>query len=187
MSSILELPAVRRRVAPISVETYHALSEQGLIGERTELLRGVIVEKMTKSPLHVTVVDTLYELLRAACRPELLVRKENPLTLTDSEPEPDLAIVAGNLGDFRNSHPRTARLVAEVVVSSEEVDREKAAMYAEAEVEEFWLVLPAAGRVEIFSRPVSGIYTDKRIVQRGEALTTELLPALKVQIDVVFD
>jgi len=187
MSSILELSAVRRRVSPLSVETYHALSEQGLVDERTELLRGVIVEKMTKSPLHVSVVDRLYEILRAACRPELLVRKENPLTLSDSEPEPDLAIVVGTLGDFRKSHPRTARWVAEVVVSSEEIDREKAGLYAEAGVEEFWLVLPEAGTIEIYTRPKSGVYTDKRIVRRGEELASEVLPALKAKLDVVFD
>jgi len=41
MLSILELPTVRQRVARISVESYHAMSAQGLLDERTELLRGV--------------------------------------------------------------------------------------------------------------------------------------------------
>ena len=44
MLSILELPTVRQRVARISVETYHVMSEQGLLDERTELLRGAIVD-----------------------------------------------------------------------------------------------------------------------------------------------
>ena len=49
MLSILELPTVRQRVARISVEAYHVMSAQGWLDERTELLRGAIVEKMTKN------------------------------------------------------------------------------------------------------------------------------------------
>ena len=60
MSSILELPAVRRRVAPISVEAYHVFLELGATDRRTELLRNVIVEKMTKSPFHEYLVSELF-------------------------------------------------------------------------------------------------------------------------------
>ena len=81
MLSILELPTVRHRVARTSVETYHAMSEQGLVDERTELLRGIIVEKMTKTPLHVFLVETLWEKARASAPGGCAVRKEEPLTL----------------------------------------------------------------------------------------------------------
>lgn len=186
MSNILDLPAVRRRVAPISVETYHALSEQGLVDERTELLRGIIVEKMTKSPLHEFLANRIYELARAAAGAGLTVRKEGPLTLIDSEPEPDVVIVAGNPEEFRHSHPTTALLAVEVAVSTEEVDREKTAIYAEAGVAEYWLVLPGSQAIEVFSRPAAGAFTVKRVVRKGEVLESDAVPALKVDVGSLF-
>ena len=48
MASILDQPAMRQATLPMTVEQYHHLSEQSIISERTELLRGVIIEQMTK-------------------------------------------------------------------------------------------------------------------------------------------
>ena len=52
--------------------------------------------------------------------------------------------MSGHPDDFRTAHPSTALLAVEVPVSTEDADREKIAIYAEAGVTEFWLVLPAA-------------------------------------------
>jgi len=42
MSAILELPEVRQRVSPLSVEEYHRLDEFNEHGRRTELIRGIV-------------------------------------------------------------------------------------------------------------------------------------------------
>jgi len=47
-ADILEIPDVRRRVSPLSVEEYHRLGEFNENGRRTELIRGIIIEKMSK-------------------------------------------------------------------------------------------------------------------------------------------
>jgi Uma2 family endonuclease len=182
MSSILELPSVRQRVSRFSVETYHVMSELGLVDERTELLRGAIVEKMTKSPLHVSVVSRLFELASRAVRPGQMVRKEDPMTLADSEPEPDIAVVVGVADDFRRAHPSAALLVIEVAVRTEETDREKAAIYAEAGVGEYWLVLAEKGAIEVFSRPSAGHYGETRVLRRGDVAVSGVLPDLSVDV-----
>lgn len=176
-----ELPTLRQRVARISVETYHAMSAQGLVNERTELLRDTIVEKITKSPLRVFLVDALHEQLRSLGIAGHLVRKEQPATLVDSEPEPDIAIVKGSREDFRGGHPDKAVLVEEVAVSSEESDRAKTSIYAEAGVAEYWLVLPEKSVIEIFTRPVAGKYGETRIVRRVVAVSPAL-PELRVVV-----
>jgi Uma2 family endonuclease len=84
--------------------------------------------------------------------------------LTDSEPEPDLAVVAGTIDDFRTEHPATARLVIEVAVSSEDLDREKTSLYAEAGVGEYWLVLVEKKVVERFSEPTAAGYANRSVV-----------------------
>src|SRR5690349_15174980 len=128
------MPDVRKRVSPLSVEEYHRLGEFNPNGRRTELIRGIVIEKMSKSPMHSTIVALLYRLLLAQVPLGFVVRQEQPLTFRDSEPEPDIAIVRGNERDFSQSHPDTAELVIEVALGNPALDRENASLYAEANI-----------------------------------------------------
>ena len=186
MASILELPSIRHHAAPLSVEEYHRFGERDGSERRTELLRGFIIEKMVPSPRHTFLVTRLSQLTEAAAGPGLLVRKEDPLTLADSEPQPDVALVTGTLADYAQAHPATALLVIEVALNTEERDREKAALYAEAGVEEYWLVLPERGLIEVHTAPRDGLYTRRQLYGRGETLISIVLPALHVEIVDLF-
>ena len=55
MSAILDIPEVRQRFSRLSVEEYHRLDEYNANGRRTELVRGIVIEKMSKSPLHAAI------------------------------------------------------------------------------------------------------------------------------------
>jgi hypothetical protein len=79
-------------------------------------------------------VSAIGEVLRVAFGPGSHVRLHAPLALDEhSEPEPDVAVVAGAVRDYPESHPTTAALVVEVADSSLRLDRRfKAAMYARA-------------------------------------------------------
>ncbi len=190
MLPILELPLVRQQAVSISVATYHAMAGQGLVERNTELLRGVIVEKMSKSPLHEFLADQLYRLAADAAEEAgpagMVVRKEAPLTLADSEPEPDVAVVRGKPADFRRAHPTTAVLVMEVAVSSAEIDREKGFIYAEAGVAEFWLVLPASATIEIYGMPRDGRYQKCAKFTHPQAAQSSVLPALSIDLETLF-
>jgi Uma2 family endonuclease len=98
--------------------------------------------------------------------------REDPLTFVDSQPEPDLAIVRGEEQDFTTSHPTTAELVIEIAIPSVALDREKAAIYAEAGVAEFWIVLPAERRVEVYRQPENGAYSDLRVIEGNVILSS---------------
>src|SRR5207237_1872964 len=100
MSAILEIPEVRQRVSRLSVQEYHRLGEFNENGRRTELIRGFVIEKMSKSPLHRTIASLLYDLIVPQLPPGYSVWKEEPLTLADSEPEPDISITRGSKRDF---------------------------------------------------------------------------------------
>lgn len=186
MLAILELPAVRHRAVPISVESYHQMTARGEVSRRTELIRGVILEKVSVSPRHEYLVSELYELTRAAVGPEFYVRKEAALTLVDSEPEPDLAVVVGSRTDYRSHHPNTALLVIELAITSEDLDREKAALYAEAGVEEHWIVLAERGLIEVYTTPRDGLYHRKHTHRPGETAESTALPGLRVDVAALF-
>jgi Uma2 family endonuclease len=160
MAAILEIPEVRRRVSPLSLEEYHRLGEFNARGRRTELIRGIVIEKMSKSPLHFSIVKRLYDLIARTLPSGFLVRQEGPLTLADSEPEPDISVVRGAEAEFRAAHPSTAELVVEVAVSSPALDRANASLYAEAGVKEYRIVLATERTLEVYRRPEAGTYQE---------------------------
>lgn len=186
MLAILEIPEVRQRVSPLSVEEYHRLDEFNEHGRRTELIRGIAIEKMSKSPLHCFIAKLLYDRIARMLPQDYLVRYEAPLTLADSEPEPDIAIVKGVAADFFAAHPTTAELVVEIAVSNPMLDRENTSLYAEAGVKEYWIVLGDERRVEVYRRPEIGRYREMGALGPEEALECSSVPGVRFHISELF-
>ena len=182
MSAILDLPEVRARVSLMSVATYEALTEMGALDKRAELIRGIIVTKMSKSALHRKLTKWLYDHCRDQRLSGHVAFQEAPLRLADSMPEPDVMIVRGQESDFDDRHPQTAALVVEVAVSSAALDRENASLYAEASVAEYWIVLANEGRIEVYRQPEKGTYQQKRLYSVGDTLGCESVPDLQVAL-----
>jgi Uma2 family endonuclease len=182
IAALSHAPALTR----ISVEDFHRISELGIYDKRAVLIRGVVFQKPSMSPLHFTVSKRLHEQLLALQLPGVTIRHEGPLTLRDSEPLPDLAIVAGADADFSQRHPTTAELIIEVAVSSVAADREMAAIYAEAGVKEYWIVVPEERRVEAHRRPEDGVYRERQIFAGQEQIASTALPAVRVGLRTLF-
>lgn len=186
MSSILEEPAVRRAVHPLSVEFYHQACDLGMLGEDVELLEGTLVTKMPKSPLHESLVWTLFELLDRCLPAEMCVLKEAPLTFQHSEPEPDLVVLRGARLDFRGSHPNTAELVIDVAVSTLELDRRKAAIYAAAGVKEYWIVVPQDRCIEVHREVQGEGFVRRTTITAPARLESAAVPGFAVELGELF-
>jgi Uma2 family endonuclease len=180
MAAILDIPEVRQRVSPLSVREYHRLDEYNERGRRTELIRGIVIEKMSKSPLHSAVAKRLYDRIAQALPKGFVIRREDPITLADSEPEPDIAVVSGAEKDFFQIHPATANLVIEVAVSNPALDRANASLYAEACVQEYWIVLPREQIVEVYRHPENGRYSDTRSFKSDELIDCGSVPGVRI-------
>jgi hypothetical protein len=50
MIAILDVPGIKERVSPLSVSEYHQLGEYNKNGRRTELVRGIVIEKFRSRP-----------------------------------------------------------------------------------------------------------------------------------------
>ncbi len=186
MVPLLNQPAFQKRALPLSVKAWHSMIEKGTAPDRSELIRGVIVEKMPKSILHIKLVSRLLRMLQAMFESTHWVRKEDPLTLADSEPEPDLSVVTGHEEDYAN-HPATAKLVIEVTVSTLAEDREMASLYAEAGVGEFWIVNASQRCIELHQQPASGRYQVQKTIRLGETAAGGSLPGLAVNVAKLFE
>lgn len=182
MTSVLNHPTLSEQILPLTVETYHALGQMGLVEQRTELIRGFVFPKLPKSPLHGHICQVLIELLRALLPAGFMVRQEQPITCSDSEPEPDVAIVAGILGSFVLQHPTTAELIIEVSISTLDRDLAKAEIYAEAGVPEYWLINPESAYIEVFTAPSAQGYGVRTLLARDDTLTSLRFPGVTVPV-----
>ena len=133
---------------------FDRLFDLGAIRADIELIRGALVEKMPQSPLHASIVELLRERLEVRLPEQYFVRQEKPLTLADSEPEPDVAVVKGSRASYRKRHPRNAVLIVEVSDTTLHSDRaRKASLYARAGVPDFWIVNLVDRRLEVYRTP----------------------------------
>ena len=185
MVAILESPAIRRQIKPMSVEMYEDLGER-VFGRRSELIRGVVLQQMSFSPLHVFLVTKLRQFILAVLKPGNYCRDGVPIKLADSMPEPDLAVVLGQVEDHIAVHPTTAVLAVEVSISSLDLDKEKATLYAEANIAEYWIVIGEQKVVEVYTIPQNGLYTQRRRYSQAETITSATLPGLTVDLAALF-
>ncbi|MCB1158467.1 MAG: Uma2 family endonuclease [Leptospiraceae bacterium] len=142
----------------IPVDLYHQMLELDPGLEKTELFEGVILRKMTKSTEHNFYTNLLYELLRELKPSGTFIQTEKTIQLERSELEPDISIVEGSMWDFIKRHPRKALLIVEVSKTSLAYDRQKLPLYAEAGVEEYWIVDVNTKVLEIYKQPREKMY-----------------------------
>jgi Uma2 family endonuclease len=102
-------------------------------------------------------MDAFEGLLPSLLPPDWFVRCQRAVTLGDSEPEPDYAVVRGPRNRYRDSHPTPADigLVVEFSVSSLRLDRTgKGRIYARAGIPVYWVVNVADKVIEVYTQPV---------------------------------
>ncbi len=130
-------------------EQYYAAGEAGCFGdEKVELIGGVVTQEgmadriPSPKPPYATAVGLTWRLLWGMSLPVAHARVHMPLAISDdSEPEPDVAVVAGAIRDYALRHPTSALLVAEVADTTLAYDRRtKAALYAHAGIPEYWIL-----------------------------------------------
>ncbi len=168
MSAHVELDELYR----MSTDDYHRLIESGAFDEfpNCELIDGLLVLKDMKSPEHENAIAWLLQWAMLGADLEAFqVRASAALTLTGSEPEPDLMVIARDTP--RPYHPGSAVLAVEVSISSLRRDlKRKAELYAEAGVGEYWVFDVAARRVVVHRAPHDGHYAKVLELRAGGRL-----------------
>jgi Uma2 family endonuclease len=142
----------------LSVEQYHEMIERGILTEDdpVELLEGWLIPKVPKKPRHSAATRRT----RSALEPRLpkgwFIDIQEPITLADSEPEPDNSVVRGDKERYDSHHPgaKDVGLVVEVSEASLHRDRgAKKRIYAEAHIPVYWIVNLIDDQVEVHTDP----------------------------------
>ena len=181
------MPGAAAKRQPLSRAEYDHLVELGEFQDRrVELLRGRIVEMSPQGAPHASAVRKLNKILTLTLKDHADVQVQAPLAVSDdSEPEPDIAIIEP--GDYRSEHPTTALLVIEVADSSLEKDRhDKATLYAERGIPEYWIVNIAEENVEVYLEPMGGEYRTMTTKSHRDILRPTRLPMLELVVADIF-
>lgn len=163
--------------------------QAGILKDRpVELLAGEICQMTPEGPSHTFYGGSLADIFRNCLGNRGLVREARPITLTDSEPEPDIAIVRGAWADYRHRHPgaRDIFLVVEIFESSLAKDlQHKRAIYAAAGIEEYWILDLTKRRLIVLLDPEAGDYRSQQTLAEG-IVAPIAFPDLKVSLNQLF-
>lgn len=164
-----------------TVDEYHKVGATGLFDDRrVELIEGDIFDMATMLSPHATSVTLADDVIRQAFGGGWVVRVQVPLTISEiTEPMPDIAVVAGKTRDFKDAHPKSAALVVEIAESSVDHDRNvKAGLYAQAEVQDYWILNLIERRLEVYRHPIADTksktgysYAEKLIFSEGDSVS----------------
>jgi Uma2 family endonuclease len=159
-ASLNVLPAVPRDpILRLSVQQYHEMIRTGILtaDDQVELLEGWLVSKMPKKPQHRIATRLTQKALEAIVPDGWYVDAQEPITLADSEPEPDVMIVKGETQDYFDRHPRAEEIALVVEVSDSTLERDrgtKKRMYARAGIPVYWIVNLVDSTCEVYSEPL---------------------------------
>jgi Uma2 family endonuclease len=186
MKTILqEAAAGRATIVPWTVEQYHRAIATGFLPEETsfELIDGLIIRKdrakagedaMTIGDRHRISVLRLATLAPAFEGCGCFLQTQQPISLPPiNEPEPDGAVVRGDIDDYLEHPPTAAGIfsVIEVADSSLAIDLgPKLRTYAAAGVSQYIVADLANDRVLVHEQPVADSYSSIAALERGETV-----------------
>ena len=160
-----------------------------LIG-RYELIEGDILDKRGQKPAHAYCIRVLMRcMIQLFGESRVLSQLPIRVAIADdryNEPEPDVAVTANPDSAFTFAHPepRDILLVAEVSDTSQQFDLGvKAALYARAEIREYWVIDLRARQVVTHRDPQSGVYRSIQAYNSEERVSTLAMPESFVQVN----
>jgi Uma2 family endonuclease len=161
--------------------------------QHLELIGGELIAKVSKNRPHSYAQSML---LAWAFRVfgDQFVNPETPIDVAPEEtpanrPEPDVIVLGTPQREIINRCPRAdeLRLVIEVSDSTVGFDlTTKAALYARAQILEYWVVDIPAKRLVVHRRPENGLYKDVALYSNTETVTPLAAPDHAFEIATLF-
>jgi Uma2 family endonuclease len=165
--------------ARFSVARYQKMIEAGILdtNDKVELLEEYVVLKMPKNPSHDGTIMLVQRILFRNTPAGWGIRTQSSLELSDSQPEPDFAIVRGDDRDYMNRHPTSDDLGIVVEVANTSLlrdSKDKARIYARAGIPIYWIIDVTNGQIVTHFKP-SGpteapAYADVRTIRPPDSV-----------------
>lgn len=156
-----------------NIDDYHRMIAAGILtGRQVELLNGEIVEMAPEGEPHAYCSDEAGEYLIYLLANMAKVRQAKPITLPDSnsEPEPDIAIEQRLGRGYREHHPYPENVFWLIEYSDSSLTKDlevKTKIYAAAGIPEYWVINLRTMQLIVFRQPTQEGYQSQEILTQG--------------------
>ena len=169
-----------------SIEEWHELVKSGVLeGKPVEFLEGAIIEMSPEgiehSYTHQSVADYLRELLKG----QAYIRDAHPITLDNSEPQPDIAVVQLPETIYRNHHPYPQDIYWLIEISKKTLKKDleqKIIPYARNGIVEYWIVDLVNNKLMIHTQPNNNSYSQIQELTTG-TISPQAFPNIAIALD----
>ena len=169
-----------------TIADYHQIIESGVLdGKSVELLEGEIVTVSPEKPIHSSKIDSIADYLREALQGIAKVREAHPITLDNSEPEPDIAIVKFDNNNYSQRHPYTSDIYWLIEISNRTLTKyleEKSVTYARNGVSEYWVIDLVNNKLWLFTNPQNNGYQNRQEIVNG-IINPIAFPQVKIEVE----
>jgi Uma2 family endonuclease len=173
-----------------AIADYHRLIELDVFANRqVELLAGEIIAMPPEGAIHAYTNDGISTYLRQLLTHKAWIRAAHPITLTDSEPQPDIAICRLPRQLYRDRHPYPEDLYWLIEISQSTLDYDlidKKRVYAQARIQEYWVVDINHRQLFCFRQPEGTSYQQESCLTDG-IICPLTFPELAISLDKFWD
>lgn len=179
----------------LSLEEYDQMIADGAFAppdnyRRCELIRGVIRDMSPIGPAHAEVVNFLSDWsYEVTSRRDVRIRVQSSTRIPElvTAPEPDLVWAVSKSYRKRHPQPPDILLLIEVADSSLRYDLgEKALLYAEAGISDYWVVDLANFQVHVHRDPSPDGYRSIDVHAAGETIPPLHVPDAALDVSELF-
>ncbi len=113
------------------------------------------------------------------------MREAHPITLSDSEPEPDLAIVHPPNARYKTCHPRAEDIFWLIEIADSTLDKDlgsKQKIYAQANIPEYWVMNVQQHQIIVLRDPQADTYQIQQRYTHG-TIAAIAFPAIELSVD----
>ena len=154
-----------------TIEKWHELVNSGVLdGQKVELLERNIVNMSPEGIEHSYTTENVVIYLRNLLSNLANVKESHPITLDNSEPEPDIAIVRLPETIYRNHHPYAEDIYWLIEISQRTLKKDleqKSFTYARNSIPEYWVIDLQNKQVIVHTQPQDNKYLQLVTYQSG--------------------
>ncbi|MEL6494190.1 MAG: Uma2 family endonuclease [Cyanobacteria bacterium J06623_7] len=169
-----------------SIEEWHQLVNMGLLeGKAVEFLEGEIIEVSPEGIEHSYTNDSVVKYLRGLLIDLADVRESHPITLDNSEPEPDIAVVRRPTTIYRSHHPYPQDIHWLIEISNRTLQKDlnqKTITYARNGIPEYWIIDLVNKKLITHTQVENNNYQQVREYQTG-TVASLAFPNLEIAVN----
>ncbi len=169
-----------------SVDDYHRMIDVGILCDRqVELISGEIIEVSPEGPTHRFISVKLVKYLKLLLAESAEIYESHPITLIDSEPEPDIAIVKSPDLLYRNRHPQPEEIYWLIEIADKTLAKDKQIkqqVYAVAGIKEYWIIDVKNKELIVYRNPDGKKYQQQNQFKNG-IINPISFPDLNIEVN----